>query len=417
MKTILYSIIAFLFIPFIVISQDKKEEPKYGISWSGFVKNDFFYDTRQTVNAREGHFLLWPAAEKLDPNGVDLNDEASFNFLSIQSRLTGKITGPDAFGAKTSGVIEGAFFGHSDPDVNGFRLRHAFVKLNWEKAELITGQYWHPLFETSCFPDVVSFNTGSGIQPFARNPQIRFTYKLSDLEVYAVAFSERDFTSRGPSGTNSTYIRNAGMPATHLGIRYTKKNEDGTGFVFGLGGGMLSIQPQTVTGLGYKTDQLVTSINSNAYFRLNTKPVTLKLEAVYGGNMPNLLMFGGYAIKDTLNFTTGEVEWTPINNLAFWTDIHTNGKKIQAGIFAGYNMNMGTNETVIGGFQGLSTSISSLLRVSPRVMFNSGKFRFSTEIEYTAATYGDGTYDGNAIPQNTYTVSNLRLLFATYYFF
>ncbi len=41
----------------------KTEENKFGVKFSGFVKNDFFYDTRQTVAAREGHFLLWPAAE------------------------------------------------------------------------------------------------------------------------------------------------------------------------------------------------------------------------------------------------------------------------------------------------------------------------------------------------------------------
>lgn len=417
MKTIIYLLLTIMMIPIIASSQDKKEEKKYGISVSGFVKNDFFYDTRQTVNAREGHFLLWPTAKKLDINGVDLNDNASFNFLSIQTRLTGKITGPDAFGAKTSGVIEGAFFGHSNADINGFRLRHAFVKLNWENAELLTGQYWHPLFETSCFPGVVSFNTGSGIQPFARNPQIRFTYKFGDLQMYAVAYSERDFTSRGPAGTNSSYIRNSGMPSEFVGFRYSKKKEDGTGFVAGFGGGTLTIQPQTVTGLGYKTNQLLRSINSNVYFRLNTKAVTLKIEGVYGGNMANMLLFGGYAIKDTLNFTTGEVEWEAINNVAFWLDVHSNGKKIQAGLFAGYNMNMGTSNEVLGGYQGLANSIKSVMRISPRVIFNSGKFRFATELEYTMAEYGDNTYDKFAIPQNTYNVSNLRVLFSTYYFF
>ena len=252
-------IIIILSISFSLFGQEPKEAPKYGISFSGFVKNDFFYDTRQTVNAREGHFVLWPAAESLDANGDDLNAVASFNFLSIQTRLKGKITGPDAFGAKTSGLIEGAFFGHSNGDINGFRLRHAFVKLTWEKAELLTGQYWHPLFETSCFPGTVSFNTGSGIQAFSRNPQIRFTYKLGKASVYAVAFSERDFTSRGTAGTSSMYIRNAGVPAAHLGFRYTQKNQDGTGFVFGAGAGMLTIQPETVTPLGFQTEELLTS--------------------------------------------------------------------------------------------------------------------------------------------------------------
>ena len=35
------------------------------ITWSGFVKADYFYDTRQTVNAREGHLVFVPAAFSL----------------------------------------------------------------------------------------------------------------------------------------------------------------------------------------------------------------------------------------------------------------------------------------------------------------------------------------------------------------
>ena len=108
-----------------------QEESSFGIKFSGFVKNDFFMDSRQIVAARNGHFLLWPAAEKLDGAGDDINAQPSFNILAIQSRLKGTITGPDAFGAKTSGVIEGDFFAQANDNINLLRLRHAFVKLTW----------------------------------------------------------------------------------------------------------------------------------------------------------------------------------------------------------------------------------------------------------------------------------------------
>ncbi|MGC9344756.1 MAG: hypothetical protein ACP5E3_18760, partial [Bacteroidales bacterium] len=130
-----------LLINFNLKAQD--ENSNFGIRFSGFVKNDFILDTQQTVSVREGHFLLYPADEYLDRNGEDINARANFNYLSIQSRLTGKITGPDAFGAKTSGILEGAFFGATNSDINGFRLRHAFVKLSWTSTELLLGQYWH----------------------------------------------------------------------------------------------------------------------------------------------------------------------------------------------------------------------------------------------------------------------------------
>ena len=122
------------------------DDSDWGIKLSGFVNSDFFWDSRQNVCLREGHFMLWPAPEKLDPNNEDINARANFNMLSIRSRLRGSISGPDVLGATTSAVLEGAFFGHHNSDLNGLRLRHAFVRLNWENTELIAGQYWNPAF-------------------------------------------------------------------------------------------------------------------------------------------------------------------------------------------------------------------------------------------------------------------------------
>ena len=72
------------------------QDGDWGIKFSGFVKSDHFFDTRQTVAAREGHFLLYPAAESMDEDGDDMNATPNFNQLAIQTRLTGKITAPDA---------------------------------------------------------------------------------------------------------------------------------------------------------------------------------------------------------------------------------------------------------------------------------------------------------------------------------
>ncbi|MEZ5149406.1 MAG: hypothetical protein R2759_20645 [Bacteroidales bacterium] len=162
---------------------------------------------------------MYPAAESPDINGDDINASPKFNILSIQTRLKGAITGPDAFGAKTSGLIEGAFFGNIGTDINGFRLRHAFVKLTWTNTELLVGQYWHPMFVTSCFPGTVSFNTGAPFQPFARNPQIRLKQSFGDLNLIITAMEQVDFVDGGPDVKTATlnvasprYLINSGMP-------------------------------------------------------------------------------------------------------------------------------------------------------------------------------------------------------------
>ena len=84
------------------------------IKLSGFIKTDFFFDSRQVATFREGHFLLYPLNESLDANGEDLNSHSSFNALSIQSRVTAKFTGPLVLGAKSGGMLEGEFFGTAD---------------------------------------------------------------------------------------------------------------------------------------------------------------------------------------------------------------------------------------------------------------------------------------------------------------
>ena len=56
-----------LFIPILLFAQQKDEDArKTGIKFSRYVKNDIIYDTRQTENLREGHFLLYPKGEELD---------------------------------------------------------------------------------------------------------------------------------------------------------------------------------------------------------------------------------------------------------------------------------------------------------------------------------------------------------------
>jgi hypothetical protein len=397
--------------PFILAAQE--EEKSYGIKFSGYVKTDIFWDSRQTVAVREGHFLLWPSPEKPDPDNKDINDKSSFNILSIQTRLLGKITGPDAFGAKTSGLIEADFFGNENPDfsdVNGFRLRHAFVKLNWVKTELLIGQFWHPMFVTDCYPGVISFNTGAPFQPFSRNPQIKLTWKTGKFKLIFAAQSQRDFANRliGSSTQTSSYLRNSGIPDMQFQVHYAPD----PGFLAGVGGGYKILVPQIESAADYKTVEKTSALSAIAFFKVRLDALTIKAEGIYGQNGCDYLLPGGFAVKDT---TRKYVEYTPTSSLSAWTDIQTNNETFQAGLFAGYVKNLGSADEVNGPVYGLGTDIAEIFRISPRFIVNSGKFSFTAEMEYTSAAYG--TLNNKAIPENTSRVVNLRILLAAYYYF
>ena len=391
------------------IAQEK--EKLYGIKVSGFVKNDFIFDTRQIVSARDGHFLLYPQNVKLDPDGDDINAKASFNYLAIQSRLTGKITGPDAFGAKTSGMIEGAFFGHIESNINSFRLRHAYIKLNWKTTELLFGQYWHMMFVTGCFPGTVSFNTGVPIQFFSRNPQIRVTQKLGNFTVAGAAMTQLDFVSPGGSQT----LRNALLPDLQGQISYSSGQ-----LLVGATAGYKQLMPRLETTSMYKTSETIGGFTTQAFFKYISAPLTFKIQTTYAQNGFDGLQIGGYSVKSITNPLRDYRDYTTINTIGIWNDIHTNNKKWQVGLFTGYIKNLGSIEEIeeIGMISTYTRGhdIASVYRIAPRIILNSGKTRFAAEFEHTGSAYGT-SISNKGVPQDTKIVANNRILVAVYYFF
>ncbi|MDD8026691.1 MAG: hypothetical protein PHI34_09250 [Acidobacteriota bacterium] len=396
------------------LAQDESK-PAFGITFSGFVKTDLIYDSRQTVNLREGHYLLYPKPVQTDADGRDVNAASSFHMLSIQTRLLGKITGPDAFGAKTSGLIEAEFFGSTEAAINSFRLRHAYLKLDWKSTELLVGQYWHPLFVSESFPDVVSFNTGAPFQAFNRSPQVRLTRRLGRWSLIATALAERDFVDNGPDGASTAYARNAGWPEFNLKVQYHWTCPAGCEFVAGGGIDYRSVRPRLTTSTGYATDETVSDWAGQVYFKVKNKAGILKAEAFYGQDPHHLTMIGGYAVTEVADAVRDIVRYEPYRVLACWTELMTNGTAFQAGLFAGYSQNLGTGKTIVGAAYGRGLDIAALYRVAPRVVFNSGKVRLAAEVEYTAAAYG--TADETGKVNDAHWAGNLRVLGAVYYFF
>ncbi len=403
----------FIAVGFIIASA-QEIDPTWGIKFSGFIKNDIFYDTRQassTNGFREGHFYLFPDNVLYDSAGNDLNSNPSFHILSLQTRFRGDISGPDAFGAKTSGAIEAEFFGTSETDLNGFRLRHAYVKLDWAKTSLLIGQAWHPLFPSESFPGTISFNTGAPFVPFSRNPQVRLTRKLGNPSITLTAYSQRDFISAGPDGNSNKYLRNSGMPGLNLQLK-VPAGENFTGWA---GIDYKRLRPELKTSAYMETDEMVGSITAFASVKVKSKPVNLSLMGVYGQNSTDLLMIGGYAVAEITDSVNQFKSYTNLNTASFWADLSTNGKKVTFGIYTGYSKNLGAGKEITGPVYGRGSNIDYLFRISPRVTFTEGRLSFAAEIENTTAAYG--TMETTGKVTGSESVTNVRILLATIYKF
>lgn len=388
----------------------KTNDKKWGIKFKGFVKSDFWYDSRQVFATREDLFLWYPKNILLDKNGNDINAKDCYNYSAITSRLTGVISGPDAFGAKTSGVIEADFSGVANADIDGFRLRHAYSKMTWQKWELLFGQYWHPMFVPEVFPQVVSLNTGAPFHPFIRNPQLSLTRFIGKWSIQFVTLSQRDNSNDGPESFSTVYIRNTVVPNMHLQFQYK-----GVKNIFGFAGDYKLIQPRLASDSNIISKEKVRSYALMAYWKYEKGNFSWRFKTIYGQNLTEHLMLGGYAVK-TRDSVTGIETYTPTNHLfILWNALY--GKKFQFGLFGGYIKNFGTSDNNTGKYYSRGSDIAYMYRIAPSFSAKSGSTQICTEIEYTVAAYGTPDPNNKGKIANSKEVANLRVLLTVFYFF
>jgi hypothetical protein len=415
-----------------------KKTPLFGVTFSGYVNTDIFIDSRQTVMAREGEWLFYPENVKPDAEGKDINAKATYNILSIQTRVSATITGPEIFKARTSGLIEGEFYGNISANINSFRLRHAWVKLNWAKTELLLGQTWHPLYVPTCSPDPVSLNGGAPFIIFTRNPQVRITRQFGNFKLILAALSQVDATSNGPDGPSPKYLRNSVVPELAIQVQYNLLNADkNTEFLIGASVDYLILTPRLNTEVirkkaydtvvnsvpehhdavveTYKTSSKSTALTANIFAKLKLRSVTLKAGGVYGGNCYAFNMIGGYAVKSTVDPMRGIVDYATISTASIWADFKTNGPRWSAGIFSAFSRNLGAGTDVTGTYYSRGSNIDYLYRVAPRLVLTVSKLKIASELDYTVAAYGKTAGDGTV--SDSKEIGNLRILIGVFYYF
>ncbi|MCX6165222.1 MAG: hypothetical protein NTU73_10265, partial [Ignavibacteriae bacterium] len=153
------------------------------------------------------------------------------------------------------------------------------------------------------------------------------------------------------------------------------------------------------------------------FFNMKFKPLSIKLEGIFAQNAYDLVMLGGYGVKGVLDTATGIKEFTNLNTISFWADFQTTGEMVQFGLFSGYTKNMGSNDSINGTIYARGSNIDYVYRVSPRVVFISGKFNIALECEHTFAMYGIANGDKKGKVTSGYAMSNTRGLLAVIYNF
>jgi len=406
-----------LLLPFLAIvlmpgtsNAQEEDEEKVTVKISGHVWAESIFDTRQTVSTRDGDVLLYPANEVFDANGEDINAKSNFNMLTLHSRVRLKITAPRFLNAKVTGLIEGDFVGSTQAHISMFRLRHAMIKLNWEKSELLAGQYWHPMFTTDVYPLVVSWGAAVPYFPLERSAQLRYSYSASENSKFSIAASTQlQYLSSGPNGPSADYMRNSAVPEFNLTYVLGLKSK----FLIGANVGYKTLKPQlsyTLGNLTFKSKESIGSYHLNLFSKIEIKKAAIRLGTIYGQNMYEFVMLGGYGVSGTN--ISGEETYTNITTGSYWLDFDSGflTEKITLGLFAGYTKNFGSDDPITGPVYARG-GIDSSYRISPRIIYGNGNVRIRGEVSYDNVAYG--IPDENYKVQNTNNVNNVRIVLAT----
>ena len=445
--------IVLLSLPFLGIAQDKpkdKAKPdadkKASLSFYGFVRNYFNYDSRRTMTACGGEYNMIPYDEDwnitteeeatLIANGVTAADGTELRFdrnaapqthlLALSSRFGLNLNGPQLIGATSEGKFEADFAGFGTNNTI-LRLRLAYLRLNWGGKyghSLTIGQDWHPLTKGN-MPDVLGMAAGAPFRPHSRTPQITYDIWLPwRFGFTASALWQYQFTSPGPDGESAKYANEAILPELFLGVLYQSEHSKamlGVDYTRLTVSRMLSV-PYTIGGTSMSADVRFRgschSFSPTFLYEYEKDKFTLQFRSTLAENLGHLTIPGsGYALlSEGLSY-----QFQPFTAAISYLNL-SYGKRWRTNLFIGYHKSLGLADGTLTLYaagvpdpayiytkKGVN-NINSIYRVAPSFSYNVKAFNIGLEYEWTAVTYGDLQPDGTvANNANLRQVSNHRI--------
>jgi hypothetical protein len=327
--------------------------------------------------------------------GEDLNAVPSSRLLAVVSRLGFNFKSPTFNGMFINAKIETDFCG-AGANYNMFRIRHAWVGLNWKHHQLLAGQSWHPM-SGDLLPNIVSLNTGAPFNAFSRAPQVRYNAKAGNVTLSAAAIYQLQYPAPGPKGSSTDYQVFGGLPEMYLGVTYAAN-----GLKICIGGEYMSLRPRTtaeVNGETVKVNETVNSFASQLFAQYSGKNFTAAAKSIYGQNTGHLLMMSGYGYYGVKE-DGYSLNYAPLTQSATWLTLayHTAKEKhnVRATVLGGYMKNFGASHDLDGVYVRGYDNIDQIFRVAPSIQYIYKGLVLGLEYEYTGVMYGT--------PQANYSV-------------
>ncbi len=347
------------------------QEKKFDFEFYGWISPQYFINSHEIEEARDGQLSLYPKPAIYDENGKDKNQNTNQNFSAAASRFGARIFLNDILGAKVVGNLETDFTGQSDANMHLLRLRQANVKMSWENVSLTMGHGWSAFCVPEMMPAMQDLNNGAPFHPFSRLNHIRVDYSpLKILNIVASAGWQRDYASIGINRERNYKQQSfASLPELNLQLQVKTDN-----LFAGVGAECKELKPNK------NKDVTVSSFAYTAFLNYKNQALNLKMQAISGGNLNDYCMVGGFYEFDG-NYTP-----TTVNSL--WCDVSYSLGRITPALFiAGATHDFDRKqENLFGSGMG----VENLYRIAPRVDFFLNKDLFFTlTLEYTNVKYED----------------------------
>lgn len=388
--------------------------------FSGYLEYTAWWTSRQAEGDGDVFEILFPKRPIFDADCQDINAQGECNMTVMDTRLRAEFFGPHVLGAHTFGFIESDAFGQNLTKVR-FRLWHAFLQLSWQHSKILLGQFWHPFSVVNTFPPTVSIENGSPVTPNSRNPQIRYTVSQGNKKLLLALVSQSTFASDGPIGHNALYLRNARVP-----ILVARAVYDNAQHIYaGIGILFQRLKPRIESDTGYHVKESINSAQATLFATLKFASLEIRQQLTFAQNANNLNLLGGFGVTH-IEPVTDMRHYANTNTLSYWADININ-KQIEPGLFIGIVKNFGARTPItpciqnlqtqeeVSTLYGLGMDINTVFKCYPRIRLHMLPFDFALEVEITRATYG--CINDFAKVKNREPTTNIRALFASYYYF
>lgn len=356
------------------------QNKNYDFEFYGWINPQYFLNSRHTAGARDGLLSLYPLPPRYSEDGKDLNAKSNHNFSAATTRIGTRIHLNNVANLQIVGNIEADFTGQSDANMHLLRLRQANVKISRnETLSLTAGHAWSVFCVPEMMPQMQELNNGTPFHPFSRLNQLRLDYRpINNIKLIGSLGWQKDYALIGINHTRDNKQQLATrIPEVNLQFQFLDEN-----ILAGLTGEMKSIQPRE------EYNDKLTTYAFNAFVNYKTDKLNLKLQALWGENMNDYCLFGGFYSKERNEEPKG-YDYKPTDINAVWFEAIVYSGRFTPAIFLGYASHGSKNNSYIERY-GTSMSLENVFRIAPRLDFliSNGLLLCST-VEYTSVKYED----------------------------